>query len=242
MNLQKFLEELEVSNIKKILEEVEYFTEKEAEERDQIVVGYFGRRGIERIVDSIVRNLLSPPKLKKKADIVDVGCGSGLFTIRVANRLRQYLPEASFYAMDVTPAMLQVLRSKSAEITPFLGVADNISGSIRYARRYLRIPEKFDAIFSTLMLHHCPEVEKVFKSMREVLRTPGKVVLVDLCKHPIKEFAKEICDVHLGFDLAFVKSASERYFSEVKVMRIPGTCCKSSGRSVDLFVAVMTNT
>ena len=56
---------------------------------------------------------------------------SGFFTTKVMEKLRRYLPEAVFYAMDLTPAMLLVLARKTSEITPFLGVADNIKGSAR---------------------------------------------------------------------------------------------------------------
>ena len=112
--------------------------------------------------------MLSPPKLKSNANILDVGAGSGFFTIKVADRLHQYLPRASFYAMDITPAMLRILARKTISITPFLGVAENITGSIRCARKYLDVPEKFDAIFSTLTLHHCLNIEKVFESIKKL--------------------------------------------------------------------------
>ncbi|MBS7621519.1 hypothetical protein KEJ32_05350 [Candidatus Bathyarchaeota archaeon] len=53
--------------------------------------------------------------------------------------------------------MLISLRKKSDEITPFVGIAENIKGSIKEARKYFNIPHRFDAVFSTLMLHHSAE-------------------------------------------------------------------------------------
>lgn len=75
-----------------------------AERKDEIVLSYFGEDGVKRIVDSIVRCLLSPLKLKEDARILDVGASPGFFTIRVVDNLRQYLPEASFYMWILRPS------------------------------------------------------------------------------------------------------------------------------------------
>ena len=239
VELQTLLEELGVSKIETLMEEVKHFTEKEAERRDKIVLGYFGEDGIERIINSIVQGLLSPPKLRKNAKVLDVGAGSGFFTMKVVDKLRRHLPEAAFYAMDLTPAMLRVLARKSSKVTPFLGVAENIQGSVEHTRKYLNIPEKFDAVFSTLMLHHCLDVGRVFESFRKAVEVDGKVVVVDLCEHPFEEFREEMGDVHLGFEPKLIQEKAEKQFSKVEVKKIPGIYCESSGRSAELFVAVM---
>jgi len=79
INLRSLLEELKTPNIDMIIKEAQHFTEKEAEKRDQIVLGYFGETGVKRVVDLIVDLLLSPPKLRNYAKILDVGAGSGFF-------------------------------------------------------------------------------------------------------------------------------------------------------------------
>ena len=240
VEIRELLEELGTSRIETLVKEIEHFTEKEAERRDKIVLGYFGEDGVERIVDSIVQGLFLPPKPRKNAKVLDVGAGSGFFTMKVVEKLRPHLPKAAFYAMDLTPAMLLVLARKTSEITPFLGLADNIKGSMEHAREYLNIPEKFEAVFSTLMLHHCMDVEKVFESFSEVVDVNGKAVVIDLCEHSFEEFREEMRDVHLGFKPELIKEAAEKHFSKVNVKKIPGIHCNSSGRSAELFTAVMT--
>jgi len=238
--MQKLLEELAIPNAEVVLKEIRHFTQKEAEKRDKILLGYFGEDSINLIVDSICNRLLSTPKLREDAKILDVGTGSGLFTIRITRKLRSKLPNAAFYAMDATPIMLKMLTRKTSEIQPFLGVAENIARSAKMARKHLEVPNKFDAMFSTLVLHHCSNVEKVFQSMREALKARGKVVVVDLCKHPFEEFRHEMGDIHLGFEPEQIESVAKRFFTRASVEKLPGICCSSSGRSAELFIAYMT--
>lgn len=170
--------------------------------------------------------------------VLDVGAGTGFFTVRLHERARQKLPKVGFYAMDITPAMLIKLEEKGMGITSFVGVVENIRGSIKEARKYLNIPRKFDAVFSTLMLHHSVEPESVFKSIREVLEKDGKAVIIDLCKHDFEEFRTEMGDIHLGFDLGRINEIAAKHFSRVKVKKIGG-CCECSGRSAEIFAAFL---
>lgn len=219
---------------------VKHFTTKEAEKRDKIVIGYFGQNGVNRIVDSIAESLLTSPKLPADANVLDAGAGTGFFTAKVEDKIRSELPRINFYAMDLTPAMLRVL-SKNTGITPFIGLAENLRGSIQQARKYLRIPRKFDAVFSTLMLHHSIYPEKVFESFSQVLKKNGKAIIIDLCQHGFKEFKEEMGDIHLGFNPQTIKKMAGKFFSKVEVRNISGISCKSTGRSAEIFVATAQN-
>jgi SAM-dependent methyltransferase len=154
--------------------------------------------------------------------------------------MRQVLPKITFYAMDLTPAMLRVL-ARNTDVTPFIGLAENLRGSIRLARKHFRIPLKFDAIFSTLMLHHSTHPEKVFESISQVLKKNGKAIIIDLCPHRFKEFKEEMGDIHLGFSPKAIRRMADKLFSNVEVKNIPGISCKSSGRSAEIFVATLQN-
>jgi ubiquinone/menaquinone biosynthesis C-methylase UbiE len=179
--------------------------------------------------------LFTPPRLPVNAKVLDVGAGTGFFTIKVYNRVRQKLPKVGFYAMDATPAMLMSLEKKRVSITLFVGLAENIKGSIEEARKYFNVPSKFDAVFSTLMLHHSTKPEKVFRSINEVLKKRGKAIIVDLCKHDFEEFRTEMGDIHLGFDLDEIHEMAQKYFSTANIKKVGGIKCECSGRSVQLF-------
>ena len=221
---------------------MEHFTSKEADKRDAIVLGYFGETGVNRIVEAIANRLLSPPTFRTSSKVLDVGAGSGSFTIKIAERIRNRIPKVAFYAMDATPAMLLTLQKKNAEITPFLGTAENIEASIKEAKAYAEIPLKFDAVFSTLMLHHSIKPEKVFENIKKVLKKNGRAIILDLCEHKFEEFKTEMNDVHLGFKLENVRSMAEKHFTQVLIEKIPGINCSHSGRSAEVFVVSMRNT
>jgi ubiquinone/menaquinone biosynthesis C-methylase UbiE len=239
--LEQLFKQLGASNSRILARTVKHFTTKEGEKRDQIVADYFGPREVEQIVVSITGYLFADPQIPENATVLDVGAGSGSFTIAVEKIVKSKLPKVKFYAMDPTPNMLLSLTKKTTKITPFIGLAENIEGSIRHAREFLKIPSEFDSVFSTLMLHHSMRPEKVFESISQVLEKNGKAVIVDLCEHSFAEFKEEMGDIHLGFKPESIKKMAQNRFSTVEVRKIPGISCKSSGRSAEIFVATMKN-
>ena len=236
VDLSELFKKLGAANPETLAKTVEHFTVKEARKRGKIVLGYFGEEGVKRIVEAITERLQTP-QLRKGSKVLDVGAGSGFFTAKIAERI----PNAKFYAMDATPAMLLALAKKNLGITPFLGIAENIEASITEAKAYAEIPLKFDAAFSTLMLHHSVEPEKVFASIKNVLTKNGKAVILDLCEHRFTEFKTEMEDVHLGFKLDYIRKTAKRHFSHVEIVKMPGIGCSCSGRSAEIFVATMQN-
>jgi SAM-dependent methyltransferase len=241
LQLEHLFKDLGASNPTVLARTVRHFTTKEAEKRHEIVINYFGERGINLIIDTIAIFLLGKPELPADAELLDVGAGSGFFTVRIAEKMHAELPKASFYAMDLTPAMLLSLAKKKTKITPFVGIAENIRGSVEKARSVFKIPYKFDAIFSTLMLHHSTQPERVLESLKAALKKNGKAIIVDMCEHGFEEFKTEMGDVHLGFKPESIREMAQKHFSRVKVDKMPGICCKDSGRSAEIFFAAMQN-
>jgi SAM-dependent methyltransferase len=241
LQLEQLFKQLKAPNPGNLAKTMRHFATKEAGNRDKIVADYFGQPAIKQIVDMIVDALLASPKLPLNAKILDVGAGSGFFTVRVAKKVRAELLESSFYAMDLTPTMLLPLARKKMKITPFVGIAENIESSIRQAGKFFKIPRRFDAVFSTLMLHHSEHPAKVFGSIWKALKKDGKAIIVDLCEHNFEEFRTEMGDVHLGFKLESIRKMAQKHFSTVRIRKIPANRCESSGRSAEIFFAIMQN-
>ena len=241
VDLEHLFKKLGAANPEHLARTVQHFTLKEAKKRDKIVLGYFGEEGVNRIVEAITERLLAST-LRKGSNMLDVGAGSGFFTAKIAERTRQKIPNVNFFAMDATPAMLTAIAKKNPSITPFIGIAENIEASITEATAYAKIPGKFDVAFSTLMLHHSIKPEKVFQSIKNALTKNGKAVILDLCEHDFTEFKTEMEDVHLGFNLDYIRNLAKQYFSNVNIKKMPGIGCSCSGRSAEIFVATMQNT
>ena len=242
IQLEQLFTKLGTADPETLAKTIEHFTTKEAEKRDKIVIDYFGNCGVNQIVDTITKFLVaSSPRLPANAKVLDVGAGSGFFTVKIAKKTSMKIPKVSFYALDLTPAMLVSLKKKKANITPFIGIAENIRESIKEAKRFLTVPYKFDAVFSTLMLHHSSHPENVFSSLKTVLKKKGKAVIVDLCEHSFEEFRTEMGDIHLGFKPENIYKIAKKHFPIVKVEKLSGICCESSGRSAEIFVATIKN-
>jgi ubiquinone/menaquinone biosynthesis C-methylase UbiE len=241
LDLKQLFKKLGAASPETLAKAVAHFTQKEADKRDAIALSYFGENGTNRIVEAITEHLLATPKLRTNPKILDIGAGSGFFTEKIAEKTRKKIPHAAFYAMDATPAMLLALKRKNKDITPFLGIAENIEGSITEAQAYAEVPCKFNAAFSTLMLHHSAKPEKVFTSIRKILEKNGKAIILDLCEHKFEEFKTEMGDVHLGFKLETIKKTAEKHFQEVEIERMPGISCSHSGRKAELFIVSMRN-
>ncbi|MGP8124823.1 MAG: class I SAM-dependent methyltransferase [Nitrososphaerales archaeon] len=238
-DLDAILKKAKPKEVDRLLLQTKHFTEDEAEHRDEIVIGYFGKEGISRIVDSVVGEIVSHP-LSHPPAMLDVGAGIGTFTIPIASRVRMQWPSSEFYAMDLTPAMLEVLARRTNRITPFVGLAESIPESIEQARSHVAVPRTFDFVVSTLMLHHCPDVKKVFLSFQKVLEPGGRAIIVDLCEHQFVEFREEMGDYHLGFKLSETEALASETFGDVSVEKLPKMCsCSASGRTADLFICVM---
>ncbi len=242
LNMEKFFSKLGAADSETLAKGVQHFTVKEGEKRDAIVQGYFGDEGVNRIVEAISERLLAQPKLRTSSKVLDIGAGSGFFTAKIAQKINREVSNVAFYAMDATPAMLLALEKKNTSITPFLGIAENIPQSINAAKAYAAIPAKFNAAFSTLMLHHSVNPAKVFESLSKTLTSDGKAVILDLCEHKFEEFKTEMGDVHLGFNLSTIREMAETYFTRVEIEKIAGINCSHSGRKAELFVASMQGT
>jgi ubiquinone/menaquinone biosynthesis C-methylase UbiE len=97
---------------------------------------------------------------------LEVGCGTGAFARRLAERARHVV------ALDLSPEMIRVARSRSTD-SPNLEfhVADAISWDLPAAH--------FDCIATIATLHHLPLREIIMK-LKAALRPGGVLIVLDL--------------------------------------------------------------
>ena len=111
-------------------------------------------------------------RLESGQSVLDVGCGTGSLAIAAKQRVG---PSGTVYGIDASPEMIARARKKASkagvDVTFTNGVVEG-----------LPFPDgRFDAVLSTLMLHHLPRAarEQCAREMRRVLKPGGRVLAVD---------------------------------------------------------------
>lgn len=120
--------------------------------------------------------------LKSGESILDVGCGTGGVTIPAKIRVGE---NGSAAGIDPAPEMIAVARRKAEragiEIDFRVGVIES-----------LPFPDgAFDAVTSSLMMHHLPEHVQVkgLSEIRRVLKPGGRLLIADMMR-PSPSFLK----------------------------------------------------
>lgn len=105
-------------------------------------------------------------KPENKLDIMDFGCGTGLFGLEMADYARSLL------GVDTSSGMLEVFDQKTQG-------ADNIKSQLVDLESE-NIEMKFDLIVSSMAFHHLNEPGKMVKTLKSLLNKGGKLAIVDL--------------------------------------------------------------
>jgi SAM-dependent methyltransferase len=225
---------LRAGDLAALEDNLRHFTEREARDRDAIVLGYLGDGGVDRVVEAVVEGLLPAFAMNPSPALLDAGAGSGFFTRRVDQALRAKGLRPRMYALDATPAMLRALAAKpDLRAVPFLGLLEDLEGSVREARAHQPLPEAFDGLFTTLALHHCPSLEQFFEGAARILRFGAPLVAVDLEQHTHEHF-RDMGDLHLGFAPKSLEAWALDRFGEAEATTIPDACCAGNGARIGL--------
>jgi ubiquinone/menaquinone biosynthesis C-methylase UbiE len=110
--------------------------------------------------------------LKPGESVLDVGCGTG--TLAIAAK-RHVGPTGTVYGIDASPEMIARANKKARKA----GIEVVFKNGLAQA---LAFPDaQFDAVLSTVMLHHLPRRarQECASEMRRVLKPGGRVLAVD---------------------------------------------------------------
>lgn len=102
-------------------------------------------------------------KLQPKTDklYLDIGCGTGNYTITLANK------GFNFVGVDPSEKMLKKAKSRHLGINWLKGTAEQIPAA----------DKSFDGIIATLTIHHWTDLKKAFVDLDRVLADNGKMVM-----------------------------------------------------------------
>lgn len=132
--------------------------------------------------------------LPRGARGLELGCGTGLLSFALREALG---PDALAHVVlaDTSEGMLEVLREKIGAA----GLEDAFEAR-RFDIASDPLPgERFDLVYSLLVLHHIPDTEAALARSHAVLRPGGLMLVADLCAEDGSFHGPDV-DVHHGFD------------------------------------------
>ena len=111
-------------------------------------------------------------RLRPGETILDVGCGTGTLAIAAKHRVG---PTGSVYGIDASPEMLARAEKKARNAGVEIALREALAQALPF-------PDgKFDAVLTTVMLHHVPRKsrDQCAAEMRRVLKPDGRVLAVE---------------------------------------------------------------
>jgi ubiquinone/menaquinone biosynthesis C-methylase UbiE len=119
------------------------------------------------------------------ARVVELGCGSGPFTIALAQMVGS---SGRVIAVDVQQAMLAKVQRRVAQA----GVQDRVELHLCEAE-HVGLSVRVDFVLAFWMVHEVPNALALFAEMHEALNPDGKLLLVEPKLHVgRREFEKEV--------------------------------------------------
>jgi ubiquinone/menaquinone biosynthesis C-methylase UbiE/biotin operon repressor len=151
------------------------------------------------VAEALLR--LMPPMV-----IADLGAGEGAFAVLLAQRATKVI------AVDTSARMIEVgreeaLRHGVKNLEYRLGDMEEVPIEDGYV----------DLVFFSQSLHHALHPERALHEAHRILKSGGRIVVLDLLKHRFEEARELYADEWLGFSEAELEAMLERSgFSEVQ--------------------------
>ena len=156
-------------------------------------------------VKNIADKIKDSIKLKKDMHLADFGSGTGLL-------LREIAPYVNkITAIDRSKSMNEVLRNNLDEIDCQVEILP-IDLSIE------KPDITFDGIISSMTMHHVKDINRLFETFYDMLKSGGFIALADLDCEDGSFHSEDTGVCHYGFERDFIsKCAKEAGFEDITV-------------------------
>ena len=134
-----------------------------------IGTGYNSTRRADEYLTNRLFHLLKPVKDKL---YLDIGCGTGNYTIALADK------GVSFVGIEPSDKMLKEAKLRSKKVNWLTGTAEQIPTEDKI----------FDGAIATLTIHHWTNLEKAFIEINRVLSDSGRFVLFTSTREQMKGY------------------------------------------------------
>jgi cyclopropane fatty-acyl-phospholipid synthase-like methyltransferase len=176
-------------------------------------------------VSTIAQTILKEVPFSKEMSIMDFGSGTGLLLSEIAPYVSQIT------AVDISPAMTDVLASKKEGIPCVLQI-------VQMDLTKETLNQEFDAIISSMTIHHIEEPLALFQKFYTLLKTEGKIAIADLDSEDGSFHTEDTGVFHCGFDREhFVQMAQKAGFIDIKIQDASTITKSNTNYSVFLLTA-----
>jgi len=189
------LERLELVRAERASMAERYFA-SHAEEWDQLRSMHVA----ESEVEDAMAALLEPSPIGR---MLDIGTGTGRAIELFAER------SAQFTALDNNGEMLRLARAKLAELVPRMFDASRVEIMLGDFNALPLADGGFDTVLLHQVLHYAPDPARVIGEAARVLRSGGRIMIVDFAAHD----REELRSVHAHSRLGFHHAKIEEYFA-----------------------------
>ena len=167
-----------------------------------------------------------------RLDMIDFGCGTGLFGLEFADYAR------SLTGIDTSEGMLEVFRKKTAGEPHIRGISVDLEQQ-HQSREAELANIRADLILSCMAFHHLKQPADVLKQLKPLLSANGSIAIVDLDEedgtfHPNN---KEMGVKHFGFSNEAVAEWAKG--NELSLHREIIHTVERDDRRYPIFLAVM---
>ena len=141
------------------MKQVKSHFEEEAEIFDDLIRTLIP--GYEDMIESMI--LALPFHQKEKINVLDLGCGTGNISLEVKERF----PNAKITSVDMAKNMIKMAKYKLASYNDIEFIIADV--------RDLEFEDEFDAVVSSLALHHLhpPEKKPYYRRIKRFLKKGG---------------------------------------------------------------------
>jgi cyclopropane fatty-acyl-phospholipid synthase-like methyltransferase len=157
-------------------------------------------------VDNIANSILNTINLDKTMQLMDFGSGTGLLLESVAPYVKKIT------AVDISESMCRQLSEKVKKLDCEIEI-------LNLDLTKIKLNTKFDAIISSMTMHHIKDIQTMFNDFYEMLNDNGVIAISDLDMEDGTFHTEDTGVFHFGFDRKDIQDkAITAGFKNVKII------------------------